>query len=185
VIFLAKNFSSGILGQYAMANTVIALPSALLGNAVGNAYYQRAAESWSQGHSFRDLWLSTARRLLLIGIPSYSCAILILPWLVPAMFGTQWRQAGEFSAILSVSSFFAFAATPMDGTCMVVGAWWYIPSWHGLRFVSTALVAWASLHWDMKITSFIWLLVIQQSIIFLIDFIFQWLFCCRRPSVES
>lgn len=180
-VFIARTYGSATLGQYALAFLVVCLPSALLGGAIGNVFYQRAAECWAQGSSFVDIWGSTAKKLLLIGLPLFGAAVLTLPWLFPLLFGKVWRPAGHYSAILAISAFFSFITSPLDKACLVVKAWLYIPLWHAARTATTGMVAGMALlfHWDMDI--FIAILVVQQILLYLIDYLAEWRFAHRRP----
>lgn len=180
-VFIAHAYGSETLGQYALASLAIFLPSALLGSAIGSVYFQRASERWAQGLSFEDIWRSTAKRLLLIGLPLYAAAILIMPSVFPLVFGKVWRPAGYYGAILAVSGFFAFVTTPMDRTCWVVGAWRYILLWHVARTVTTGMVVGMALYfqWDMDI--FMIIFVVQQIVLFLIDFWAEWRFAHFQP----
>jgi teichuronic acid exporter len=180
-VFIARNYGSETLGQYALSYLVVCFPSTLLGGAIGNVYYQRASVRWAQGVSFGDMWLSTAKKLLLMGLPFYGAAILIMPWLFPLLFGNVWGPAGHYGAILAISAFFSFASSPMSWACLVVGAWWYVPLWHGARAVTTGMVAGMALffHWNMDV--FIAVLVIQQTALYLIDYWAEWRFANRQP----
>lgn len=182
VVSFSRLFGADRLGQYAMANTVIALPSVLLGTAVGNAYYQRAAEAWAHGRSFHDLWTSTARRLFMVGLPVYAGAMALLPWLVPVMLGAKWQEAGRFASILSVSAYLSFATTPMDRTCLVVGAWWYVPLGQGARFLMIGLLAMVARPLGFGPQRYLWLLVASQCLYYLGDCVIQWGFARRRPT---
>jgi teichuronic acid exporter len=180
-VFIARTYGSETLGQYALSYLVVCFPSALLGGAIGNVYYQRASESWARGFNFVDIWRSTATKLLLIGLPLYGIAIIAMPWLFPLLFGNVWGPAGYYGAILAISAFFSFATSPLSWACLVVGAWWYIPLWHAARTVTTGMVAGMALfyQWDMDV--FIVVLVLQQSALYLIDFWAEWRFAHHQP----
>jgi O-antigen/teichoic acid export membrane protein len=182
-IFIARIYGSEILGQYALAYLVICFPSVLLGNAIGNVYYQRASERWAQGFNFADIWRSTAKKLIFMGLPIYGVAIMIMPWLFPIFFGDTWGPAGFYCAILAFSAFFSFITTPMDRACLIVGAWWYAPLWHAARTATTVVVAWVTLIFQWPINSFLTCLVFQQIVLYLIDYWVQWHFARRLPPL--
>lgn len=188
-VFIAHTYGSETLGQYALSYLVVCFPSTLLGGAIGNVYYQRASERWAQGLSFGDIWRSTAKRLLMIGIPLYGAAILTMPWLFPLLFGNVWGPAGHYGAILAISAFFSFATTPMAWACLIVGVWWYVLLWHATRTITTGMVAVLALcfEWDMDV--FITILVIQQIALYIIDYCAEWRFAHRQsphaPPMES
>ncbi len=180
-VFIARAYGAATLGQYALAAMVVCLPSTLLGNAVGSVFYQRAAERWAQGASFADIWGSTARKLLLIGFPLYGAAILLLPWLFPFVFGEVWRPAGYYGAVLAISSFFNFISNPMEKACLVVRAWWYVSLWHAARAATTGMVTGLALFFRWGIDLFIAVLVIQQVLLYLVDYFAEWRFSRRQP----
>ena len=180
-VFIARVYGSSTLGQYALAAMVVCLPSTLLGNAVGSVFYQRAAERWAQGSNFVDIWRSTAKKLLLIGFPLYGLAVLTLPWLLPLLFGSVWRPAGFFGAVLAIGSFFNFITSPMEKSCLVARAWWYVPLWHGARVVTTAMAAWLAHYCNWGVKEFIIALTVQQVLLYLVDYFAEWRFSRRKP----
>jgi O-antigen/teichoic acid export membrane protein len=180
-VFIARTYGSETLGQYALSYLVVCFPSTLLGGAIGNVYYQRASERWAQGFSFGDIWRSTAKKLLLIGLPIYGAAILTMRWLFPLLFGNVWGPAGYYGEILAISAFFSFATLPMSWACLVVGAWWYVPLWHSAKTVTTGMVAAMALFFQWNMDVFITVLVIQQIALYLIDYWAECRFAHRQP----
>jgi hypothetical protein len=63
----------------------------------------------------------------------------------------------------------------------VVGAWLYIPLWHAARAVSTGLVAWWAWRAGWTLQEFVPALVVQMSLLFLIDYAAQYRFARRHP----
>ena len=180
-IYIAKHYGSHTLGQYALVMSTIFFPSGLLGNAIGQVYYQRAAESWGQGKSFSRLWATTAKKLLLFGLPIYIILFFFSPLIYPFFFGTKWTQAGEFASIIAVAGFFSFTTSPLDRACLVVNAWWYAPTWHTLRVITILLVLWVANFFAFDMRSFLLLLVFQMSALYLLDYWAEWHFSNRHP----
>ena len=180
-VFIARTYGSSALGQYALAYQVMCFPSVLLGGAIGKVYFQRASARWVQGLSFTDIWQSTAKNLILIGLPIYTVASLAMPWLFPFLFGNAWKPAGTYGAILAISAFFSFTASPMGFSSVIVGAWQYLPLWHAARTLATSLVILLSSLLALDIKAFLVLFVIQETMLHLIDFYFEWRFAIRKP----
>jgi len=169
-IFIAHAYGAESLGQFALASTTVYLPTALIGNAIGQVYYQRAAQIRAGGLDFGDLWWATSKRLLTMGIPVFALLALVAPWIYPLIFGARWSEAGWYASLLSLSAFFAFISTPLDRGCLVVGAWAYIPLWHAARVISTGAVAWSAWHNGWSANAFVVALVVQMSSMFLVDY---------------
>ncbi len=182
VFFIAKTFGNEVLGQYSLVISTLYLPTSLIGNAIGQVYYQRAASRFSQGNNFVDIWRSTAKRLVFVGIPLYLAVMLISPWAYPIVFGQAWQDAGHYAAILSIAGFFSFITTPLDRACLVVNAWRYVLFWHSVRALSTGLVTWAAIlnHWGFY--NYLEMLVAQMSIMYLLDFFAEWRFSTYRKK---
>ena len=179
--YIARAYGAENLGQFALAYSTIYLPTALIGNAIGQVYYQRAAERWAANRGFNDLWFATAKRLILVGFPIYASLFLMSSWVYPLIFGAQWTISGQLASIMSISAFFSFISSPLDRACLVVGAWRYVPLWHGTRAFSTGLIVMLSWLNSWSLKHFIIGLVVQTSIIYLIDYWAEFRFSLRRP----
>jgi O-antigen/teichoic acid export membrane protein len=179
-IFIAKQYGDEILGQFSLAYQAVCLPSSLLGGAIGSVFYQRASECWAQGGSFSDVWKTTAKKLIFIGAPIYSVAVVSLPWVFPVFFGKVWETAGLFAAILSISAFFSFVTSPLDRACLVVGAWLYVPLWHASRALTMLLVVTISGYYKFGMMTFLLMYSAQQIMLYLVDFWAEWKFSQRQ-----
>jgi len=182
--YIARVHGIEELGQFVLAWQIIIQPAVLLGNAIGSTYYQRAAEIWAQGSSFKDLWRSTVEKLLIMAVLVYGASFCLSPSLFPLIFGPAWVKAGQYAVPLSVSAFFSMV-TVMSQSCLIVGAWRYVSLWHLARTISAVFVAFAAWRaaWDME--SFLLALVIQQSLLYLVDLWAGWRFAGFSPNVDA
>jgi teichuronic acid exporter len=183
-IFISRFYDNESLGQFALVSSTIYLPSGLIGGAIGQVYYQRAAESWSTGKCFSDLWRTTAKQLIFIGVPIYTVLGIISPWVYPFIFGEMWSDAGRYASLMAIVAFFSFATVPLDRGCLVVGAWWYLLVWHTSRALTTVLVAWLAWQNNWDIFHFLIGLVVQMSLMYLVDYWMNWRFASRVPVVD-
>jgi len=180
MIFIAKIYGSDALGQFSLVVSTLYLPSGLLGNAIGQVYYQRAAQRYAQGEAFDDLWRVTAWQLARIGVPLYACIALLSAWAYPFLFGSQWHAAGQYAMLMAVGAGLSFITSPLDRTSLVVQAWWYLPLWHTARAVTTVAVVWLAWRWDWSVLQFLLALVVQMSTMYLADWITGRSFAMRR-----
>ena len=183
-LFISRTYGSDVLGQFALAYQTVLLPSSLVGSAIGNVYYQRAAETWARGDSIARLWRSSASRLLMIGMPVYAIAAALSPSLFPVIFGSQWRLAGHYAGVLSICAFFSFVTGPLGWTFAVVGMAFYLPLWHAARLVTTLIVAFCARYFGLGAMFFILLIVAQTSLLYLADYYAEWRFSLR-PSPNN
>jgi teichuronic acid exporter len=182
VITIGRLYSADLVGQYGLVTSTIYLPSGLIGAAIGQVYYQRAASNWAINMEIQSLWANTAKRLIIFGAPVFLAIALVAPTVYPLLFGQEWREAGHIAAYMACSAFFAFISTPMDRTSMVVGAWWYPVSWHAFRTITTGLVAAAAWKDAWPINTFLYTLVAQISLVYMTDFAMQYRFARRSVN---
>jgi O-antigen/teichoic acid export membrane protein len=152
----------------------IFLPSGLLGTAIGQVYYQRAAKQWAEGSAFSTLWRDMVHKLLIIGVPTYAGVALFSDVAYPFVFGDQWHLAGEFATWMAIAAFASFVSSPMDRTCLIVGAASYSVIWSTYRLVSTVAVVWLASALGFSPLGFVSAFSAQMCVAYGIDF---WMSC--------
>jgi len=111
--FLAAFFSPAVTGFYALGNRVLRLPMNLLGSSLGQVFYQRATEDHQQG--ILPVFVeSTFGRLVSYGLFPMLILTIIGRDLFTVVFGSQWAEAGTYTQILSIWTFFWFVSSPLS-----------------------------------------------------------------------
>jgi teichuronic acid exporter len=184
-VFVARTYGADVLGQFVLVMSTLYLPAGLIGNAIGQVYYQRAAEGWANGQGFSVLWKTTAKKTLMIGFPIYALVGTLSPYLYPLIFGESWVAAGKYAMIISVSAFFSFVSSPMDKSSLIVNVWWYLPAWHLFRVtINLILVVIVELYaWSFSV--FLAFFVLQMSFVYLIDFWAEWRFSLLKTGSKN
>lgn len=120
-LFLAYFFSPRIVGFYALSLQVLFLPTSLIGQAVGQVFFQKASEANGQGQL--DMVVEGVfRRLVSVGMFPFLLLILLGKDLFLFVFGSQWSEAGIFVQMLSCWIFFAFLYSPLSLLFVVLEA---------------------------------------------------------------
>jgi O-antigen/teichoic acid export membrane protein len=163
-VAIARLYGAVTLGQFALVLATIFIPSGLVSAAVGNVYYQRAANQWAEGQTFLLLWRDTVRKLALIGVPVYAAAVLFSKVAYPFIFGDQWQAAGEYATWMAMGAFVQFVSAPMDRTCLIVGAASYSLIWGCCRLLLTLVLVWLAWTFGFSPSTFIIVLVVQMSV---------------------
>ena len=176
ILYITKNFSITTLGHFSLVISCLYLPTSLLGNALGQVYFQRSSSLFHQKKSFWKIWIKTFKTVIYIGIPLYSIVYLLSPELFPIVFGDEWVDAGIYARTFSIASFFAFVSTPMDRTSFILNKNWYPVCWNILRLVTVSVVLIYSLEKELNFLEFLNIYMIQISLMYLIDLIFNMLF---------
>lgn len=185
ILFVGGFYGASTLGQYGLVTATIFLPAGLIGGAIGQVYYQRAAALWSGGASFAALWGETFKRLSLMGLPAYVLIAVLAPRAYPVIFGDAWHAAGEYAAWMSVAAFFSFITAPMDRSSLIVGRLRYLPVWHAARAISLLVVI--ALAWSLALPfqTFLVLLVLQMSALYAVDLMAERRFSRMHPLAPT
>lgn len=100
-IFVAL-FGPAVGGSLALAQRVIAVPLNLVGTAVADVFYSRASElARTRPEALRSFLKVTMFKLSLVAVPLGFLLWLVVPGIVPWVFGSEWRDTGKFVAALA------------------------------------------------------------------------------------
>jgi len=122
VLMLAAFFGPAAAGFYTLGRTVLAIPSTLLGKAIGDVFYPRLAEAAHKNEDITQLVVQATKALSLVGIVPFGLVIAFGPWLFSFAFGAEWSIAGEYARWLAVWCFFGFINTPAVKALPVLNA---------------------------------------------------------------
>jgi O-antigen/teichoic acid export membrane protein len=114
-LILAALFNASVVGLYAMAARLIALPASFLSTSVAAVFFQHAAAARAarQDERFRRDVLTVVCRLNTVGLPLVAAAALLGPPVVTVVFGQRWREAGQYVALLAPVVFAMFVTSPV------------------------------------------------------------------------
>ena len=108
-------------GAWALALRYLKAPASLVGGSLSQALYPRLtqAASLAEGRAL------VRRNLLLLAALALPLMLLLLalgPWLFAAVFGPEWRAAGELARSLAPYVALHFVASPLSVVMMAWGA---------------------------------------------------------------
>lgn len=106
-------FSANEAGYYALGNRVLVLPMMLIGVAIGQVFFQRAADANVKG-TLETIVEDVFQRLVKLGLFPFLSLTIIAPELFIVVFGHAWIEAGVYVQILSVWAFVWFISSPMS-----------------------------------------------------------------------
>jgi lipopolysaccharide exporter len=109
---LAVLFTPAVVGQYGLAQRMAYLPLALVGTAVRQVFYQRAAEVHAAGGPTDLLLGKTLRMIAVVAGPPALVLALAGPQLFAVVFGAEWREAGEMARWLGLWILADFVSIP-------------------------------------------------------------------------
>jgi teichuronic acid exporter len=179
IYVISKFYGTATLGQWSLVVSTMYLPTSVIGLAIGQVYYQRASKLFAEGNSILSIWLSTAKTLLLIAVPSFICIGVLSPWVFPILFGKQWSDAGVYASIVSVAAGISFISSPLDRTCYIVNVWYYPFLWNIIRMLGSLFVGAICLYYNFSFMVFLQVYVLQISLLYSIDLYISWRFANR------
>ncbi|MBV5304828.1 MAG: oligosaccharide flippase family protein [Chlorobium sp.] len=118
-LIFAVLFSSSAAGLYALANRVLAMPMALVGNAVGNVFFSNAVDAHRKG-TLGILVTHLHDRLAHIAMPPVLVLVVVGPDIFALIFGEKWRMAGEFARWLALPLYGSFVTSPLSQVFSII-----------------------------------------------------------------
>lgn len=121
VVLLASLFGPASAGFYTLSKTVMGVPSALIGKAIGDVFYPRITEAAHNKENLFNLIRKATIMLAVAGfIPFFIIAVFGIE-LFRFIFGTEWSEAGEYARWLSLWLFFGFINKPSVVALAILG----------------------------------------------------------------
>ncbi|RTL19217.1 MAG: lipopolysaccharide biosynthesis protein [Rhodocyclaceae bacterium] len=118
-LLFAMLFGTAAAGLYSLANRVLSLPLSLIGNAIGQVFFSRAAEARRNGQ-LGPLVAQLHAKLAHIGLPPAVLIMLVGADLFALVFGPEWRQAGEFAQWMAPWLYLVFVSSPLSTLFAIV-----------------------------------------------------------------
>jgi O-antigen/teichoic acid export membrane protein len=119
-ILLSAYFSPTTAGHFSLGQSVLRLPIALIGNSIGQVFFQRGAKSFHEG-KFASIVEEMFKRLIVFGLFPMLAIMIIGKELFTIAFGPEWAEAGMYSQILSLWTLMVFLATPLSNITNILG----------------------------------------------------------------
>jgi O-antigen/teichoic acid export membrane protein len=120
-ILLSVLFGPQVAGWFLLCQMTFSVPLSLLGGSVAQVYFAEAAGLVrSNPLGLRRLLLATARRSAALAIGPLVAVAVVSPFAFPLVFGSEWRVAGEYVALLAIGQFAALVVSPISRTLLIV-----------------------------------------------------------------
>jgi O-antigen/teichoic acid export membrane protein len=113
-------FTTELTGQYKMAYSLLALPSALIGSAISQVFYQRFSMAWPDSEKAKALLKKTWFLLGAIGFFPFLIITISSEAIFSFFLGEKWIVAGHIASILAVMSYVSLIHSPTSVTMMTL-----------------------------------------------------------------
>lgn len=115
VLFLGWFFDDEVVGQYALALGVLALPAAVVGKSIGDALLPIYRKSRAVIGQMGQIWRFSTIVLSAVGLVPFLIIGFLGPEIFGYMFGAPWVMAGLFATVMAPWLFFALINSPSLG----------------------------------------------------------------------
>lgn len=115
ILFIASLYGGQVVGYYGLAKSLVAIPTILIGNSIGDVFYGEAATlSKTNPERLKQLSIGMFKKLLFIGIVPLTCFMVFAPVTFKLLFGDEWYEAGIYARIMSVWAFSQLIFQPVS-----------------------------------------------------------------------
>ncbi len=113
IIVIPFIFGTQVGGFYFIIYRVLTAPISLISNAVLDVFKSDASRDFNNTGSTRNIFISTTKKLFLIGLIPFTILVFFAPEIFTLMFGSEWLKAGEYAQILAPSLLLRLVACPI------------------------------------------------------------------------
>jgi O-antigen/teichoic acid export membrane protein len=108
-----------VVGFYALGNRVLRMPMSLIGSAIGQVFFQEAAEVSRDGTVAATVE-SGFRRLVIFSLLPLMVLTVVGREAFGLVFGGRWIEAGYYAQVLGPWTFFWFISSPLSTLFLVL-----------------------------------------------------------------
>jgi len=114
--------SVSLLGQYALTERMLAIPSGLVGKSIGQVFYKEFTLLITDQDylAAKRLIFTVWKRLFVIGIVPVVIIVLFGDAMFGFIFGESWRAAGEIAQVMIIMYFVLFISSPTSSAYNVL-----------------------------------------------------------------
>lgn len=113
-------FGKDLFGSYTYSIMILGLPIALIGQAIGQVFFNKCSEIVNKGGSVNSLLKRTLMILSLSSIIPFTVLFFFGSDLFSFVFGENWQFAGRCAEILAIGTFFNFLISPLSNLPIVL-----------------------------------------------------------------
>jgi O-antigen/teichoic acid export membrane protein len=118
-ILLGIFFNTAVVGYYFLANKLIRMPMGVIGNSIGQVFYQELTKLKKDKGAIKKLTLRTIKKLFFLAFMPFLTIIIFGDDIFSLIFGKKWIIAGEYAQMLGVWMMFIFIFSPLSNLCFI------------------------------------------------------------------
>ena len=168
LLFIIKIGGEIINGQFFFASRIISIPSALIGKAISQVFFQRITSLKSKNEKCMPLFIKTMKTLILVALPISILFYILSPIIFEIIFGEVWAESGLIAQYLSVIFFIQFTVSSVSNILSLKDFVKRATGWKILYFFSSVILYIATLSLNFDFYFFLKLYVIHEYFLYFI-----------------
>jgi O-antigen/teichoic acid export membrane protein len=166
-ILISSFYSVATLGFYSLVQRVLGIPSSLIGNSIGQVFFQEATKEKQKMGNAVNIFNRTIKKLIIIGVPSFGILLFIIEDLFAFVFGKEWRMAGIYAQILIPFYLIRFIVSPVSVINQIylknkLGLYWQL----GLLILQTSILYIGNIY-NIDFITLVYMISIVASLYFI------------------
>lgn len=112
ILLLTTLFGPATAGFYTMANRVLRVPVAFLGDSVGSVFYPRFSQAVNNKEKIAKMLINATFSLIIVGVLPFIILIVWAPDIFRLIFGSEWVVSGVYTRWLAIWVFTSLINMP-------------------------------------------------------------------------
>ncbi|WP_306010338.1 lipopolysaccharide biosynthesis protein [Bacillus sp. MMSF_3328] len=100
-LFIKEGYSTSQLGLYSLSYRVLGIPFSVISANIARVFFDNAVREKKEVGNFQKTFKKTLFILLITIIPTMTFLGILAPWLFHFIFGSEWKEAGQYVRILA------------------------------------------------------------------------------------
>ena len=143
VFLLGGFFGPFSAGSFSLTQRVVGAPIGLVASSVLEVFRERSAREFRERGDCVSVFRSTLAVLSALGAVPFGLLFVFSPMLFAAVFGEEWREAGQYARMLVPMFYLRFVVSPLSYVFYVTEKQSYDLVWQLLLLVATMSAIWA------------------------------------------
>tara|TARA_B100000886_G_scaffold288628_1_gene213566 strand:- start:8798 stop:10069 length:1272 start_codon:yes stop_codon:yes gene_type:complete len=166
LFFIIKISGEAISGYFFFATRLISIPSALIGKAISQVFFQKISSLKANKKKCKPIFFQTVKSLILIALPFTLIIFLFAPVIFELIFGPQWIEAGVIAKYLGLIFFIQFITSTVSNVLSIKEFVYRDVAWKMLYFFTTLVFYISVLAFQINFYTFIKLFVVHQYVLY-------------------
>lgn len=183
ILFISMLYSTAQLGYYSAGVRLLEVPMIFITANVSKVFYKQMSEDVNLHNTVLSKFYKISISLLAVSALAFGILYLIAPQFSRFVFGEGYETAGEYIKCLCLMYSFRMVATSFTGLFTIFGKQQIELCLNVLLIVAASAVYWISKSLDLQMTTFMWLISISYSVMYMVLWL-GYLSLCRSHDIN-